>query len=333
MSGIKVHSSPVRQLLARRFAPPDAKRQANSSPKPTALSSVPVKPWETAGFEVCVASGATVNSRGEARVLRSAGGAASRPTFTFPRRRSRSWRLGGLALALIAMCLSITATAIEVRPERWRWSNPLPHGNNVLDMLVASDVAVQVGDGGTVYVQGLDERWAPALDRRDQLPARCCADGRSVSRRWREWLHSVVRRREQLSAAQVLPATANWFEGVAASAQRAVAVGDNGAIYTSTNGTNWAQSTSGTSEWLRGVAFGGGTFVAVGENGTILRSTSGTSWSKTTSGTAHLNRVRYLGTGGAGQILHRRQRRRRALQRHRHFALDLPEHGFNEQPF
>ena len=104
------------------------------------------------------------------------------------------------------------------------------------------------------------------------------------------------------SAAQVSPATANWFEGVAASAQRAVAVGDNGAIYTSTNGTNWTQSTSGTSEWLRGVAFGGGAFVAVGENGTILRSTSGTSWSKTTAGTAHLNRVRYLGTGGAGQF-------------------------------
>ena len=61
------------------------------------------------------------------------------------------------------MCLSITATAVEVKPERWRWSNPLPHGNNVMDMLVASDVAVQVGDGGTVYVQGLDERWAPAV--------------------------------------------------------------------------------------------------------------------------------------------------------------------------
>ena len=42
--------------------------------------------------------------------------------------------------------------------------------------------------------------------------------------------------------------------------------------------------------------------MAVGENGTILRSTSGTSWSKTTSGTAHLNRVRYLGTGASGQF-------------------------------
>jgi hypothetical protein len=42
--------------------------------------------------------------------------------------------------------------------------------------------------------------------------------------------------------------------------------------------------------------------VAVGENGIILRSTSGVSWSKTTVGTAHLNRVRYLGTGASGQF-------------------------------
>ena len=35
--------------------------------------------------------------------MRSAGGAASPPDIYFYRRRSRSWRLGGLALALIAM--------------------------------------------------------------------------------------------------------------------------------------------------------------------------------------------------------------------------------------
>ncbi len=212
------------------------------------------------------------------------------------------WRSRGLALALGAMCFGITANAVEVRPERWRWSNPLPHGNNVFDMLVASDVAVQVGDGGTVYVQGLDERWAPAVTGVTNylrgvalMGERFLVVGENGCSLWSDD-GSVFQ------PAQVSPATANWFEGVAASAQRAVAVGDNGAIYTSTNGINWAQSASGTTEWLRGIAFGGGAFVAVGENGTILRSTSGTSWSKTTSGPAHLNRVRYLGTNGAGQF-------------------------------
>ncbi len=203
---------------------------------------------------------------------------------------------------MIVMCLGITATAVEVKPDRWRWSNPLPHGNNVMDMLVAKDVAVQVGDGGTVYVQREDERWATALSGVTnylrsvaQMGERFLVVGENGCMLWSDDGNNF-------RPAQVSPATANWFEGVAASAQRAVAVGDNGAIYTTTTGTNWTQSTSGTSEWLRGVAFGGGAFVAVGENGTILRSTSGTSWTKTTSGTAHLNRVRYLGTVGAGQF-------------------------------
>lgn len=52
----------------------------------------------------------------------------------------------------------------RVHGERWRWSNPLPHGNNVLDMLVTTDLGVQVGDGGTIYVRRTDrERWAPAV--------------------------------------------------------------------------------------------------------------------------------------------------------------------------
>jgi hypothetical protein len=196
----------------------------------------------------------------------------------------------------------MTATATEVRPDRWRWSNPLPHGNNPFDMLVTSDLAIQVGDAGTIYVQGLDERWAPVwtgltnyLRGVALMGERLLVVGENGCILWSDNWNSFQR-------AQILPATASWFEGVAASTLRAVAVGDNGAIYTSTNGTNWMQSSSNTSEWLRGVAFGGGSFVAVGENGIILRSTSGTSWSKTTSGTAHLNRVRYLATGGAGQF-------------------------------
>lgn len=169
-------------------------------------------------------------------------------------------------------------------------------------MLVASDVAIQAGDAGAVYVQRLDERWAPALTGVTNylrgvalMGERFLVVGENGCILWSDDGNVFQR-------AQVSPATTDWFEGVAASAARAVAVGDNGTIYTTTTGTNWSQATSVTTEWLRGVGFGGGAFVAVGENGTILRSTSGTSWSKTTYGTAHLNRVRYHGTGAGGQF-------------------------------
>ena len=117
------------------------------------------------------------------------------------------------------MCLSVIATAVEVRPDRWRWSNPLPHGNNVMDMLVAGDVAVQVGDAGTVYVQGLDDRWAPALTGVTNylrgvalMGDRFLVVGENGCILWSDD-GNVFR------AAQLSPATANWFEGVAASSR------------------------------------------------------------------------------------------------------------------
>jgi hypothetical protein len=195
-------------------------------------------------------------------------------TFHHPRAISRL-RVTGFLLAL--MLGLVISPAADVRKERWRWSNPLPHGNNVLDMLVTTDVAVQAGDGGTVYVQRTDERWAPAvtgvtyyLRSVALMGEQFIVVGENGCILWSDY-------GDYFQPAQLSPATADWFEGVTASAQRAVAVGDNGSIYTSTNGVNWNKATSGTTEWLRGVAFGNGAFVAVGENGKILRSTGGTS--------------------------------------------------------
>ncbi len=191
----------------------------------------------------------------------------------------------------------------EVRAERWRWSNPLPHGNNVMDMLYTEAFTVQVGDAGALYVRREDGRWTPAvtgvtnyLRGVAMLGTRIVAVGETGCIIWSD-------DGNYFQPAELSPPTTDWFEGVAASAQRAVAVGDNGAIYTSTNGVNWTRVNSGTTQWLRGVAFGNGTFVAVGENGTILRSLGGVSWTPVASGTtAHLNRVRYIGTGPSGRF-------------------------------
>jgi hypothetical protein len=209
----------------------------------------------------------------------------------------------GLIFLLLFTLSCFVGHASEVRTERWRWANPLPHGNNVMDMLVTTDLAVQVGDGGTIYVKRADQRWAPAVSGTTNylrsvalMGERFIVAGENGCILWSD--DGAMFQSAQLSL------TADWFEGVTASAQRTVAVGDNGSIYTSTNGLVWTKATSGTTEWLRGVAFGGGAFVAVGENGKIFRSTTGTAWTTIVSGTsAHLNRVRYLGSGGSGQFI------------------------------
>ncbi len=210
-------------------------------------------------------------------------------------------------MAILA-CLPIlfcSPASAEVRNDRWRWSNPLPHGNNVMDMKVSADLSVQVGDAGTLYVQRSDGRWAPLntgsenyLRSTALLGERIIAAGESGTILWSD--DSVEFEQATLSPALIYD---DWFEGVTVSGQRAVAVGDWGMIYTSTNGANWTSAVSGTEEWLRGVAAGAGGFVAVGKIGTILSSTDGTAWSPVTSVTSeHLNRVRYLGTGGSGQF-------------------------------
>ena len=270
--------------------------------------NVPMIRFETSRFVVRLRAGSvrqfgTVPARRSASPRGRTGSFVPRhPDWRWPRR----WLtfLRPVAMAVLFGCfLSGLARAGEVRPERWRWSNPRPHGNNILDLVVTPTVAVQVGDAGTIYVQREDERWAPAVTGVTNylrgvalMGERFIAVGENGCILWSD--DGAV-----FQPAQVSPPTTDWFEGVAASAQRAVAVGDNGSIYTSTNGTLWTKATSGTTEWLRSVAFGAAGFVAVGENGTVLRAGSnGSSWTRATISTAHLNRVRYLGVGSSAQF-------------------------------
>lgn len=64
-----------------------------------------------------------------------------------------------------------------------------------------------------------------------------------------------------------------------------VAVGVDGAIVSSLDGSSWAIESSGVSVDLSSIAAGRGTFVAVGQDGTIVTSGDGTSWTKQLSQT------------------------------------------------
>ena len=59
-----------------------------------------------------------------------------------------------------------------------------------------------------------------------------------------------------------------------------VAVGDNGTILTSPDGSTWAKRNSGTSEEFLGVTYGNGIFLTIGLDGNILISPDGTTWAE-----------------------------------------------------
>jgi photosystem II stability/assembly factor-like uncharacterized protein len=73
----------------------------------------------------------------------------------------------------------------------------------------------------------------------------------------------------------------------------AVAVGDDGALFTNPPGdVSWTQRDSGTSRDLNGVIRSGSSLVVVGDEGEVLRSADeGATWAKGTRGSKHLNAV------------------------------------------
>ena len=88
-----------------------------------------------------------------------------------------------------------------------------------------------------------------------------------------------------------------------------VAVGAEGAVARSTDGSNWVLANTGVSKNLRSITATSTGFVAVGDSGIILKSTDGNVWTSQASGTGEaLLKVLWTGSGlvaigGNGTIL------------------------------
>ena len=182
----------------------------------------------------------------------------------------------------------------------WRWSNPLPHGNNVADLTFNSTWGyVQITDFGQIFTSSDLSSWLrtdtgsrQALRSMVFKGSRLVIVGEAGLVMWSDAPGTFN---------TVHIGTTNWLEAVATSSSQLVAVGDNASIYVSSDATSWTKSNPGVTDWLYSVAFGGtgtGLWVAVGENGRILTSTDLVKWTSRSSGTtASLNRVLWTGSG------------------------------------
>ena len=220
---------------------------------------------------------------------------------------------GKVALVGLMVGWVAGAGAIDL-PLRWRWSNPEPHGGDVVDMAysVSRALGVQVADRGQIYTSDNLDLWLlRESGTTDGLRAvtffgssqRILVTGESGRVLYADEV-------DQFQNGTLLDGpTDDWLEAVAASPSLAVAVGDYGAVYTSSDGRQWKRQASGCTNWFRGVAFGGGNFVALGTVGGIATSADGTNWTRRSSPVSqHLNRVSYGGgrftaVGGAGASL------------------------------
>lgn len=214
-----------------------------------------------------------------------------------------SWRYLGIYLSI---WLAFSASA-----QTWRWSNPLPHGANVVDMTEKLGVKIQVGESGQLFTSDDLLLWqAKPTGVTNSLRAVTFFGERLIVTAERGLILYADSLEEFFP---VSLGTTNWLEAVTASDQRIVTVGDNGAIYTSTDGATWSQESltgANSATWLRGVAYGGSSFVAVGENGYIAAGNNAAkSWAqKNSTVSTHLNRVAYINNkfwavGNNGTIL------------------------------
>lgn len=191
------------------------------------------------------------------------------------------------ALALVCLrCLPVLATPV------WRWSNPTPHGATIFAMAARGSAVVQVGEFGQAFASEDLVEWVPLKTGvRNTLRSAIWFGPRLVV----TGSDGLILYSDGLGKFnQVNLGTPDWIEGVAASTNRLVAVGDNGAIYTSANGAAW-ERLANAEEWLRSVAYGNGIFVAVGVGGFVTRSIDGVNWTTPSRPTSQdLNRVVWL---------------------------------------
>jgi photosystem II stability/assembly factor-like uncharacterized protein len=164
--------------------------------------------------------------------------------------------------------------------QTWRWSNPVPNGNNLTGLAQNGNVTAAVAELGQIYIGNDFYDWVPCVvPATNDLQAVAFFGSRLVAV-GEDGM--VIYSDDYVNFTNVpLNTTPNWLIAIAASPSRLVAVGDNAIVYTSTNGATWtseAKPPSVGSDWLESAAYGDGTFVIGGDSGYIATSTNGTNW-------------------------------------------------------
>jgi hypothetical protein len=184
----------------------------------------------------------------------------------------------------------------------WTWSNPQPHGNDIVGMAWNGTLGVQVCELGQVYTSSDLIDWFPQHSNlTNDLEAVTFFGNRIVIAGANG---AVAYSDDGVNFTTNSLHTTNWIVSLAASSNLVVAVGDNGALYTSTNGANWALQAPPPDlypYWLLSVAYGNGCFVTTGEQGYIATSKNGTNWTAHSIAESYgqLENVTWIDTSGS----------------------------------
>ena len=188
------------------------------------------------------------------------------------------------------------------------WDNKsLSGGGRLDDLIFENGVFVAVGTGGHIHTSSDGISWTKTSASSNDFKG--VTYGNSIfvavakngviytSTDGTNWTETLSLNNSVATSPYKSPPSTSTLYGVTYGNSRFVAVGDYGAILTSTNGTSWTSRFSGSSTIpanlgsIQSVTYGNGIFVAVG-NGTfpktyVITSTDGITWTERTSGVSN----------------------------------------------
>jgi hypothetical protein len=208
-------------------------------------------------------------------------------------------------LPLAFFCTLVIAPSCPAQSLSWSWSNPQPHGNDIVDMAWNGTLGVQVCELGRVYTSpNLIDWYSQNSHLTNDLQSVTFFGNRIVLT---GAYGAVAYSDDGVNFIATNLNTANWIVSVAASSNLVVAVGDNGALYTSTDGAKWHLQLPPPNlgpYWLLSVTYGNGVFVTTGEQGYIATSSNGTNWTSHSIAEAdgELENVTYVNSSGSSSV-------------------------------
>jgi hypothetical protein len=178
-------------------------------------------------------------------------------------------------LARFVWAITVCATALDLpcsaQKLAWSWSNPQPHGNDIVGMAWNGTLGVQVCELGQVYTSpNLIDWFSQNSNLTNNLQAATFFGNRII----------IVGANGAIAYSDdgvnftncSVNSEGDWLVSVAASSNLVVAVGDNGVLFTSSDGATWTFQSGQPSgnnyfSWLTSVTHGNGVFVTTGDQG------------------------------------------------------------------
>jgi hypothetical protein len=205
-------------------------------------------------------------------------------------------------VGLLIFCATAPGWPCLAQNLAWTWSNPQPHGNDIVDMAWNGTLGVQVCELGRVYTSSDLVNWFPQNSNLTNDLEAVTFYGNRILIAGASGAVGYSDDGVNFTASSLH--TTNWIVSLAASSNLVVAVGDNGALYTSTDGATWHLQSAPPDlypYWLLSVAYGNGVFVTTGEQGYIATSHNGTNWTARSIDESYgqLENVAWIDTSGS----------------------------------